>query len=78
MKYGKIKKYYYENKYFNELYEIIENLGFKSTKENLTEEMKSKGIEALFKNENDEKFYIFWKRKTDGMLYEIQMKEVVM
>lgn len=77
MKYGKIKKYYYENKYFNEVYEIIENLGFKSTKENLTEEMKAKGFEALFKNENDGKFYIFWKRKTDGLLYEIQMKEVL-
>lgn len=77
MKYGKIKKYYYENKYFHEIYEIIEDLGFKATRENLPLELKSKGFEAIFKNENDEKFYIFWKRKTDGMLYEIQMKEVL-
>lgn len=77
MKYGKIKKYYYENKYFNEVYEIIENLGFKATTENLTKELKSKGFTALFKNENDGKYYIFWKRKTTGLLYEIQMKEVL-
>lgn len=77
MKYGKIKKYYYENYKFHELYEIIEDLGFKSTTENLTDEMKSKGYTALFKNENDGKFYIFWSRKTDGILYEIGMKEVL-
>ena len=75
MKYGKIKKYYYENKYFNEVYEIMENLGFKPTKE-----IEVKGTNAIFKNENDGKYYIFWKVTNDGLdglLYEIQMKEVL-
>ncbi len=71
MKYGKIKKCYYENKWFSEVYELIEKLGFKPTKE-----IEVKG-NAVFKNENDGKYYIFWKVSNKGTLFEIQMKEVL-
>lgn len=77
MKFGKVEKYKYKNNKLLEMYEVIEDLGFESTTENLTEEMKKKGISALFKNKYNGKFYIFWSSKKVNLDYEIGMKEVL-